>query len=67
MSKKTHDSVPDYTNHTCDTCRHATYDMQHKNLSIHGKPTLIICALHPFPKIVVGTKACENYKQKTRT
>ena len=51
----------------CDTCRHATYDMQHKNLSIYGTPTLIICALHPFPKIVVGTIACENYKQKPRT
>lgn len=48
----------------CDTCRHATYDMQQKNLSIYGKPTLIICALHPFPKIVVGSLACENYKKR---
>lgn len=50
--------------HTCEECIHATYDMQHKNLSIYGKPTLIICALHPFPKIVVGSLACENYKKK---
>ena len=57
----TPEAVP---NQHCDTCRHATYDMQHKNLSIYGKPTLIICALHPFPKIVVGSLACENYKKK---
>ena len=38
--------------------------MQQKNLSIYGTPTLIICALHPFPKIVVGTRACENYRKK---
>ncbi len=29
---------------------------------IYGKPTLIVCALHPFPKIVVGSPACENYR-----
>ncbi len=51
-------------NQHCDTCAHATYDMQHKNLSIYGTPTLIVCALHPFPKIVVGTIACGQYKNK---
>ncbi len=50
-------------NQLCDSCRHASFDMQHKNLSIYGKPTLIICALRPFPKIVVGSPACENYRK----
>ena len=48
--------------HTCDECKHATYDMQHKNLSIYGKPTLIVCALHPRPKRVVGSRACEDFE-----
>ena len=65
MSRKP--PIPDYALHACEECIHAIYDMQHKNLSIHGKPTLIICALHPFPKIVVGTRACENYKQKNKS
>lgn len=46
----------------CDTCKHATFDMQHKNLSLKGEPTLIICDLHPFPKIVVGHRACNSYE-----
>ncbi len=49
-------------NQLCDSCAHAAFDMQHMNLSIYGTPTLIVCALHPFPKIVVGTRACQNYK-----
>ena len=35
-----------------------------RNYADNGTPTLIICALHPFPKIVVGTIACENYRKK---
>lgn len=49
--------------HTCDTCKHATFDMQHKNLSLTGTPTLVICDLHT-PKRVVGSRACEDYKQR---
>lgn len=52
--------------HVCDECIHATYDTNPLNLSIgERKPTLIICALQPFPKIVVGTRACKNFKPLT--
>lgn len=51
--------------HVCDECAHATYDTNPLNLSIgERKPTLIICALQPFPKIVVGTRACKNFKPR---
>lgn len=56
--------VPTYQNEVCDTCAHATFDYKFHNLSIYGKPTLVICDLHPFPKIVVGTRACSEYKPK---
>lgn len=51
--------------HVCDECGFATYDTNPLNLSIgERKPTLIICALQPFPKIVVGTRACKNFKPR---
>ena len=51
--------------HVCDECARATFDTDPLNLSIgERKPTLIICALQPFPKIVVGTRACKNFKMK---
>lgn len=59
--------VPAYLNEICDTCIHATFDNKFHNLSIYGKPTLIICDLYPhpeFPKIVVGTRSCSKYKPK---
>lgn len=52
--------------HVCDECAHATYDTNPLNLSIwERKPTLIICALQPFPKIVVGTRACDKFRLKS--
>lgn len=49
----------------CDECARATFDTNPLNLSIgERKPTLIIYALQPFPKIVVGTRACKNFKMK---
>lgn len=63
MAKK--QPLPEYALHICDDCLHATYDTDERNRNIQtGKPILIICALHPFPKIVIGTRACENYKSK---
>lgn len=56
--------TPAYLHEICDTCAHATFDYKFHNLSIYGKPTLVICDLHPFPKIVVGTKACPEYIKK---
>lgn len=51
--------------HVCDECARATYDTNPLNLSIgERKPTLIICALQTFPKIVVGTPACGNFKTR---
>lgn len=50
--------------HVCDECGFATYDTNPLNLSIgERKPTLIICPLHEW-KIVVGTRACKNFKMK---
>lgn len=57
MSKNTRDSIPDYTNHACDTCRNAAYDMQHKNLSIYGKPKhRVFCPLAMRQKMVFETE-----------
>lgn len=54
--------------HACEECIHATYDTDERNRNIQtGEPILVICALHPFPKIVVGSLACENYKQKNKS
>lgn len=51
--------------HVCDECGFATYDTNPLNLSIgERKPTLIICDLQPFPKIVVGTRACDKFRTK---
>lgn len=50
--------------HICDECAHGTYDTQFKNLSIYGKPTLIICEIVKHPKIVVGSTACDKFKTK---
>lgn len=50
--------------HVCDECIHATYDTNPLNLSIgERKPTLIICPLREW-KIVVGSRACGNFKKK---
>lgn len=50
--------------HVCDECARATYDTNPLNLSIgERKPTLIICPLREW-KIVVGTRACKNFKMK---
>lgn len=52
--------------HICDECRFATYDTNPLNLSIvDGKPTLIICALQPFPKIIAGSIACDKFRLKS--
>lgn len=50
--------------HVCDDCARATYDTKFQNLSLTGEPTLVICELHPFPKIVAGSRACENFQPK---
>lgn len=60
MAKKTNSP----TLHTCDDCAHGTFDMQQKNLSITGKPTLIICPFQKY-KIVVGTQTvCGEFRQR---
>lgn len=51
--------------HICDECKFATYDTNPLNLSIGDKkPTLIICALQPFPKIIAGSRACDKFRIK---
>ena len=34
----------------CGECAHGTYDMQFKNLSITGQPTLVICPFNKYKK-----------------
>ena len=47
----------------CRDCKHGTFDMQFKNLSIDGKPTLIICPFQTW-KGVVTDRACIMYEPK---
>lgn len=47
----------------CGECAHGTYDMQFKNLSINGHPTLVICPFTQF-KHVVSEPACEKFNKR---
>lgn len=59
--------IPDYALHACEECIHAAYDTDERNRNIQtGEPILVVCALHPFPKIVVGTRACEHFTERKR-
>jgi hypothetical protein len=48
----------------CRDCRHATPDMQFKNLSVDGKPTLLICDIIKWPKKVISEKGCEKFEKR---
>lgn len=45
---------------TCGECAHGTPDMQFKNLSLAGEPTLVSCPFHEWKK-VVSERACEKF------
>lgn len=47
----------------CDDCRWGTYDDKFENMSLNGKPTLIICKYNKY-KIVVGSIACEKFSKR---
>lgn len=48
----------------CRDCKHASFDMQFKNLSLDGKPTLIVCPFQKWKKVVTE-RACIMYELKT--
>lgn len=56
-------SVKDIIDYTCGECKHATPDMQFKNLSINGTPTLVTCAFREW-KQNISQKACEKFEIK---
>lgn len=47
----------------CTDCKHSTFDTKFENLSVDGKPTLIICPFQKW-KIVVPGKGCGKYEPK---
>lgn len=48
---------------TCGECAHGTPDMQFKNLSLTGEPTLIICPFTEY-KHVVSEPACKLFSKR---
>ena len=48
----------------CRDCKHSTPDMKFENLSVDGKPTLLICDLQKWPKKVITEKGCKNFEQR---
>lgn len=47
----------------CDDCAYAAYDQKFENMSLDGKPTLIICPFKEW-KIVVGSVGCDNFTRR---
>lgn len=46
--------------HRCSECGHGVFDLQFKNLSLTGEPTLVICPFTNY-KHVVSEIACEKF------
>ena len=49
--------------HTCKECKHGKPDMQFKNLSLSGDPTLIICKFQKW-KQNIDKAACERFDMR---
>ena len=47
----------------CDECRHGRYDTKFENLSVDGKPTLIICPFQTW-KRNLKERACGFFEPK---
>ena len=45
----------------CEDCAHATPDMKFENLSLDGKPTLLICPFDKWKKLF-KEPACDKFK-----
>lgn len=61
MAKKQKEVIPQ---HYCEECYYAKPDYKFENLSIEGKPTLLICPFDKWKKLF-KEKACKNFKQKS--
>ena len=48
---------------TCGECGHGKYDWKFVNLSVEGKPTLVICPYKQY-KMVVSERGCNLFKPK---
>lgn len=48
----------------CEDCAHATPDMKFENLSLEGKPTLLICPFDKWKKLFKEPACKENFKPK---
>lgn len=55
-------NIPSEKKYTCSECKLGTPDLKEENMSIEGKPTLIICSLRPWPKHLVSERACEDFQ-----
>lgn len=50
--------------HYCKDCKHATEDWKFENLSLDGRPTLLICDIIGWPKRLINERACKDYYPK---
>lgn len=50
----------------CEDCAHATPDMKFENLSLEGKPTLLICPFDKWKKLFKEPACEENFKPKAK-
>lgn len=48
----------------CEDCAHATPDMKFENLSLEGKPTLLICPFDKWKKLFKEPACKRNFKPK---
>lgn len=48
----------------CEDCAHATPDMKFENLSLEGKPTLLICPFDKWKKLFKEPACKSNFKPK---
>lgn len=49
----------------CRDCAHARVDEKFENLSLDGKPTLLICDIIKWPKRIITEKGCKDYQKRT--
>ena len=64
MKKVTKKQVEEKQSVFCKDCAFATPDLKFENLSLSGKPTLLYCERHPFPKRLINQEGCNDYKAK---
>ncbi len=48
----------------CRNCKYSKEDWKFENLSVDGRPTLLICDIIGWPKRLINEKACGDYVAK---